>query len=349
MDKSKIKTAARKALIAADPDYYLWPEQQQEQFRATISGAAQDRVEAVLLKGLLGIQCTAENASELWSDLPLSKLNNLNWAKLLTSGIGDDHVFLNESMAKNKSLLDINSLYDYDYDDYLFQEQANKKEFKDYENRDYYALRFSRWARLIINDQFYYATLYSLAGYLTEEIEDKSHDCIQKLIPHEYVEGKENGKRVKGGYRWDMRIKAGGLEKQLDELKSRWYRYTQQRWLELSMEFTHDSPAVFIENINQNGELNRNYIFNNENALKQIRWKHFLADCEPLIAEFATATERAEREVARAETYLQEVHEDIMKNFDPKVVKLKKKMKVVVAPGAFDGLIGEDSEDEPFA
>jgi len=35
-----------------------------------------------------------------------------------------------------------------------------------------------------------------------------------------------------------------------------------------------------------------------------------------------------------------------MKNFDPKVVKLKKKMKVVVAPGAFDGLIEEDAEDE---
>lgn len=37
---------------------------------------------------------------------------------------------------------------------------------------------------------------------------------------------------------------------------------------------------------------------------------------------------------------------DGMKNFDPKVVKLKKKMKVVVAPGAFDGLIGADKGDE---
>jgi len=44
---------------------------------------------------------------------------------------------------------------------------------------------------------------------------------------------------------------------------------------------------------------------------------------------------------------LQEAHEDIMKNFDPKVVKLRKKMKVVVAPGAFDGLMGEGLEDEP--
>jgi len=346
MDKLKIKTTARKALIAADNHYYSWAAQQQEQFRATMNNAAKNRVKAVLLKDLLGIQCTAENADEIWGDLPISKLDNINWAKLLTSGIGDDYIFLNESMAENESLLDFNSLYDYDYNDYLFQEQANKAEFKDYESRDYYALRFSCWARLIINDQFYYATLYSLADYLTDKIEDISHDYIEMLIPHEYVEGKENGKRVKGGFRWDMKTDAAGLEKQLDELNSRWYHYTQQRWLELSKASVQDSPAVFIEDVNQDGELNRNFIFNNEKVLKQIRWKYFIADCEPLTAEFAVVTDRAEHEVKRAEIFLQETHEDIMKNFDPKVVKLKKKMKVVVAPGAFDGLIEDDTDDE---
>lgn len=347
MDKSKIKAAARKALIAADHKYYSWPEQQQEQFRATVSEDAQKKIEAVLLKNILGIKCTAENASKIWHDLPLSKLDNINWAKLFTSGIGDDYVLLNESMAKNTSLLDFNTLYDFDYADYLFQEQTNKKEFKDYKARDYYAIGFSRWLRLIINDQFYYATLYSLAGYLTDEIEDKSCDYIEQLIPHEYVEGKENGKRVKGGFRWDMQIDAGGKEKQLDELKSRYYRYTQQRWIELSKEFAKTEPAVYFEDINQHGEHNRNYLFNNGDALKQIRWKHFLADCEPLQSEFISVTERAEQEVARAETYLQEAHEDIIKNFDPKVVKLKKKMQVVVAPEALDGLLYDASDDAP--
>jgi len=347
MEKSNIKSAARKALIAADHNYYSWQELQQEEFRATMDDAAQSRVEAVLLKDLQGIQCTAETASKIWSELPLSRLDNLNWAKLLTSGIGDDFIFLNECMAENVSLLDFDTLYDYDYKDHLFQEQTNKEEFKSYEGRDYYALRFSRWARLIINDQFYYATLYSLAGFLTDKIEDNSHDCIQKLIPHEYVAGKENGKQVKGGFRWDMQVDAGGNEKQLDELRNRWYRYIQKRWLELSKEFSQNSPAVFTEDIHQAGELNRNFIFNNEDTLKQICWRHFLADCELLTVGFTNVTERAEQEVAKADAYLQEAHEDIMKNFDPKVVKLKKKMKVVVAPGAFDGLIREDSGDEP--
>lgn len=130
MDKVKINAAARKELIAADQNYYAWPEQQQERFRATMDAAAQSRVEAVLLKTLLGIQCTAENVGEIWRDLPLSKLNNLNWAKLLTTGIDDDYLFLNESMAENTSLLDFETLYDYDHDDHPFQEQSNAKESK---------------------------------------------------------------------------------------------------------------------------------------------------------------------------------------------------------------------------
>jgi len=346
MNNNKIKAVARKALIAADTSYYSWSPEQQEKFRAKKNETAQNKIESIILNSLLNLKSTPENASEIWSDLPLSKLDALNWAKLLTTGIGDDYLLLNESMAENVSLLNFNSLYDYDYDDYLFQEQANKKEFKNYTARDYYAFRFSRWARLIINDQFHYANLYSLAGYLTDEIEDKSHNFIEKLIPHEYVEGKENGKQVKGGFRWDIQIKAGGKEKQLDELKNRWYKYTQQRWLELSKEFTQESPAAYIAEVKSKGELNRNYIFNNEETLKQIRWKHFLADCVPLTAEFIQVTERAEQEVARVEVYLNEQHEDIMKNFDPKVVKLKKKMQVVVAPGALDGLVEDDEPVE---
>jgi len=33
----------------------------------------------------------------------------LNWASLLTSGIGEDYIYLNESMAEGKSLLDFDT------------------------------------------------------------------------------------------------------------------------------------------------------------------------------------------------------------------------------------------------
>ncbi len=207
--------------------------------------AAQSRAEAVMLKILQGIQCKAEDASQIWSDLPISTLGNLNWVKLLTTGIGDDIIFLNENMEENKSLLDFNTLYDFDHVNYLFQEQHKREEFKNYQARDYYAFRFPPWARLIINDQFYYANLYSLAGYLIDEIEEIANDYIEKLIPHECVEGKENGKQTKGGIIWDMEIDAAGQEKQLDELNSRWYVYKQDRWLSLSQRVFKIAPSRF--------------------------------------------------------------------------------------------------------
>jgi hypothetical protein len=345
MDKARIHAAARKALMTADKNYYSWSAQQQEHFRATMDDGAQSRVEAVLLKELMGIRCTAKDAGEIWHDLPLSELNTLNWAKLLTTGIGDDWLFLNEGMAENTSLLDFETLYDYDYADHLFQEQANKQEFKDYQARDYYALRWPRWVRLIIDERFYYATFNSLAGYLIDGLEDKGHDWIQTLIPHEYVEGKEHGKPEKGGFNWDMRTDAAGLEHHLDELKNRWHDYTQQRWLALSREFIQHAPAVYVNETHRDGELYRDFIFTNENTLKCIRWRHFQTDCESLLVDMASITQRAEQETAHAKLWLQETHADNMKNFDPAVVKLKKKRKIVIAPGAFDGLRQDDKSE----
>jgi hypothetical protein len=50
-------------------------------------------------------------------------------------------------------------------------------------------------------------------------------------------------------------------------------------------------------------------------------------------------------ELVQAESWLRQTHEDIMKNFDPDVIKLRKKRKVIVAPGALDGLASEDDEE----
>ncbi len=344
MESKAIQSAARKALIAANPSYYSWPITRQEHFRATMDQTAQNHVNRVLLKELMGIACTAKDADDRWKTLPIAELNPLNWAKLLTQGIGQDMIYLNESMAENTSLLDFDTLYDYDYKDYLFQEKANSEQFSGYQKRDYFAFRFQLWVRLIIKDQFYYANFYSLAGYLTCELEDKGSDLIEALIPHDYVEGKDHGKSVKDGFLWNREIQANGLEKQLEELQHRWYLYIQQRWDILSQEFSRDDPAVFCVDDNQLDERRRNFIFNNEAALKKICWRYFLKDFKELHDKFSKVTVLETKEVQAAKLWLQEAHKDIMENFDPDVLKLRKKYKVVIAPGALDGLIGEGDE-----
>lgn len=82
-------------------------------------------------------------------------------------------------MADGKSLLDFSTLYDYNYDDYLFQEDANRREFPHYEGINYYAWRHPSWARLLINYQFYYATLTSLATHFVDEIESAGNASLK--------------------------------------------------------------------------------------------------------------------------------------------------------------------------
>lgn len=338
MTKAQITAAARRALMAADSYYHAWPAQQQENFRATMDEKARNRVERVLLDSLLDIQCRIDEVDQAWSDVPQSKLIILNWANLLTRGIGEDFIFLNEMLADDKSLLDFTTLYDYNYDDYLFQEQANKKEFPDYEGMDYYAYKHPSWVRLLIGGDFYYATFTSVATQLCDGIEEAGIDYIDQLIPHKLVEGKNHGKQAKGGMCWDMQEDANGLEGQLKELKHRWYPYLQERWLSISTANSKLDPAVYTRDNHWDNDPHRSFIFTNEEALKKVRWRYFLSDCAPLLANYAIVEKQLEQEISDAKSFLDENYQDILENFDPNVVKFRKKRKVIMSTGALDDL-----------
>ncbi len=347
IDKIQITAAARKALMAADTHYYAWSAEQQERFRATMDENSRNRVRRALLDSLLGIKCCGKKIDKVWDDIPLHKLNILNWASLLTSGIGEDYIYLNESMAKGESLLDFVTLYDYDYADHLFQEQANQQDFKDYQGSEYYAYKHPSWIRLLIDNQFYYATFLSLATQLTDDIEATGDEFIEQLIPHKYVEGKANGKPEKGGFLWDMQLDAGGQEKQLNELNSRWYSYQQERWLALSKINDKLPPILYTQDKGWDNDPHRCFIFNNQTTLKKIRWRHFLSDCKPLMNDFSVLSVQLEQEINRAKSFLSENHQDIQINFDPNVIKLRKKRKIIMSNQALEDLDKISSEDDP--
>ena len=338
IDKAEIALAARKGLMVADSLYFSWPAKQQERFRATMSETARQKVECVLIDCLLGIKCSSQELANTWDDIPLPKLNIINWASLLTQGIGEDYIYLSEYMAEGKSLLDFSTLYDYDYDDYLFQEEAKKQDFPDYKGVDYFAFQHPSWVRLLIQEQFYYASFMSLATYFIDEIESAGSEHISQLIPHEYVDGENQGKPQKGGFLLDMKLDAGGLEGQLEELESRWYTYQRKRWYELSKTFDELPPAVFMLDQDWDDDPHRFFIFNNTPTLKLIRWQHFLSDCKPLITDFSVMEEKLKKETGEAISWLSENHRDIVKNFDPKVVKLQKKKKIIMSPRALKDL-----------
>jgi len=337
--KSDISSAARKALIASNSDYFSLSEKEQELFRATKSELADKKSMCVLLDSILDIQCDLENVYEVWADIPYDKLTDLNWANLLTTGIGDNFIRLNGFLPTNTTLLDFETLYDYDYASYLSQQQSSMDDISDYNSHDYYAFKHPVWSRLLINDEFYYGSITSVANHMSEQINDIARDYIEQLIPTTMI---DIDKKNEGDFLAALGLEqnANGLEEQLAELNERWFPYFLKLWLEISKTQSDLEPAVYEYKADCyfDNDPNRTFIFTNEKTLKKVRWKSFLSDCKPLIADYSIIEKQVDKMAKDVRVFLDKNYQDIMDNFDPKVVKLRKKRKIIMSANALDDI-----------
>lgn len=198
---------------------------------------------------------------------------------------------------------------------------------------------YAAWARLFVDDVFTYATLFCAAGYLLTEIEDHGRDVLDRLIPHRYVRGENDGKPEAGGFLMDSKLDAGGREEQFRELRDRFWGYQKQRYKELlDLWDAQALGKVWIIDDTKPDDPAMTVVFSDKTALRDVRLRHFMADCRAMKGDndvLATACEEERRRVA---DFLEEQHADIEANFDPKIHKLRKKRKIIVTPEALDDL-----------
>ncbi|MGZ8914829.1 MAG: hypothetical protein ACXW1Z_17170 [Methylobacter sp.] len=132
-----------------------------------------------------------------------------------------------------------------------------------------------------------------------------------------------------------MRRNANGLEAQLEELNARTWKYLISRSDYLIDQCLNEQhKAIYFVNVSQ-GELDpcMTIIASDPEVMKEIRFKSIIADCRHFEKDASTVLLRAENEQALLKSFIQKEFDDIMANFDTKIVKLKKKNKVVVCNG----------------
>jgi hypothetical protein len=339
------EAALRRAVIGVKPDYYSWPPEEQERYRVTMPEEDCFRIQQALLKALFGItvrtEKQAEKAFESFTDAQHVLFTGV---MLPVLGIGDDCFFLNEHLADN-TVLDFPTLYDYDYDDHCFQEQAWKDDDPNYVARPYQGRLYYSWARLQIDGSFHYAFLSMAAGHVYSLIDELGGERINELIPHGWVKGRNHGKREGSGTVLDQRIDAGGLEGQVQELTERFHHYVSGRYANLGMKFDRESrKAVYMFDRSRPNDPHVDFIFTDKIALQAVRFRHFMADCRTITRDGRELDPIIDREKSAVVAFLDEAHRDIMENFDPKIVKFRKKRKIIVADGAFDALM-EPADD----
>ncbi len=320
------------------PEYFSWSKEEQERYGVKLPDSDSFRIKQALYKALFSAVVTTEDALEIASnDFSNEEYFLFNSTILPLYGIGENDFFLNEFMSK--TLLDFETLHDYCYEDYLFQEEANAKEMTGYKPRSYQGRIYCTWARLNIDGAFYYSFLWSLADYLISAVDDVCSEKIKELIPYEFVAGKNHGKREGAGTLFKMDLDAGGLEGQLEELKDRYYEYHDKRYTELSALLDEQaSKTSYIMEESTEDDPHINFVFSDKTALKSIRFRFFMRDCQNIAGDNQELVRMEAKEKKAAIEYLEQQYHDIMKNFDPKIVKFRKKRKVIISDGALQDL-----------
>jgi hypothetical protein len=336
-----IEPALRRAFMLVEPEYFSWPVEAQERYRAGMPGEHAFRIRQVLLKAIFGIHVKTleelEAAIEAFGD---SESLVFNRALLPVMGVGDDCFFLNECLGAGETILDFETLHDYDYADYCFQEQARKEEIPDYAVKAYRGSLYHAWARLQIDGVFHYASLSMAASYIYSLIDECGSDRIDALIPHHYVNGKDHGKREEKGTIFSQRIVAGGMEPQLEELRHRFSAYLSARHDSRLSEYDAGAAnTVYAFDQSRENDPHVDFVFSDKTALKYVRFRHFMTDCRTLLRDKARLEAVIGRERQSAIDFVEGAYQDIIGNFDPKVLKFRKKRKVIIADGALKGLL----------
>ena len=334
-----MKPALRRAIMRANSEYFNMSIDEQEQYRVRMPKEHKFIILQQLTLDLFDeTKSNEDDLNEFYDNLSHSQLDVFNEVILPIKGIGEDYIWLNESFGEKK-LLDFETLFDFDSQDYEFQEKWRIKDFKDYVSQPYTGSLNATWIRIFIDTRFMYGYLYSAADYVNSELDSFGNEVLEKLIPHKLVPGKNHNTKEEIGFVFDMEVDANGKESQLDELKHRMWKYQSDRiaelriyWDENRLEETYQISPAFDENNNIA------FIFSDKYVLKSIRFKHFISDFRKHEANPTSFLEHIELEKEKLTNFLTQQLVDIEKHFDPKIVKLRKTRKIIMSAQAVKDL-----------
>ena len=339
----------RRALMAAKPEYFGWSDQEQLRYRLDLPDADRERLVAALLRETGHRRPAALARLESHGRVALDVQNRINELLLPLTGIGEDAFVLNEHLQAGRSILDFETLRNFDADDHAFQQAARKEHDNPYVPEPYTGALHGTWARVLIDGRICYLTLSMAAWHLYGSMQEAVDEEIQALVPHRHVRGPEEGKSEGGRGRWDQRVDAGGQEALLDELRHRAWAELDRRRRELGQMFLESrSGASFLDDKPwpevPPDEQNLLIVFTDPKSLEAVRFTSFMRDCRRIQQPLSELRALEAREAEDVRAFVRAQHEDLIRNFDPKVVPLRKKFKILMHPQALRDLEGDGPE-----
>jgi len=327
-----------KALMRHHNEFFTMTEEEQDIFKLQDHEELDDKIEAFIYKEI-GIDPETNNHLEI---LEYNKVN------LHYLGIGPNYFMLNE-FGWREEVLKYKNFYEYNEGNHIYQEEAFSEDenFPDYKKQDLYN-RLQEWARVEVNGEFNYLNIFSYQIWVYNALEDAEMDWIDKNLPYELVSGKNDGKRVDGGTLFDMHRDANGKEGWLDQMMD--FSHIWIRDYYDSILYDNKWDCVFINDTSGkdfDGDPNKEYIFGSLDIMKNVAFTSFVEDCEKHKGDSSLVENFCDQAIKELNAALDEKFVEVQKT--PKnlfKLKKKKKMNIVFADGAFDGLVDANFEDD---
>lgn len=334
--------------MAARPEFFGWSDEEQLRYRLDLPEGDRERIVAALLRETGHRRPAALAKLESHGRIALDVQNRINELLLPLIGIGEDAFYLNDHLPKGQTILDFETLRSFDAADHEFQQAARKEHDDPYVPEPYTGALHGTWARVLIDGRLWYLTLDMASWHLYGSMQEAADEEAQALVPHRYVRGPEDGKSEGGMVRWDMRVDAAGQEALLDELRHRVWAELDRRRRELGQMLQQSrSGAAFLDDDPwpdaSSDERNLHIVFTDPDALEAVRFTSFMRDCRRIQQPLSELRALEAREADGMRAFVKAQHENLVKNFDPKVLPLRKKFKILMHPQALRDL----EEDGP--
>lgn len=306
-------------LVAVHPDYATWTPAQQEVFRAGADRSVESvknqalhnaLAEAFTLTPQQVVALLKRNAYKA-RDAALGPNADsiINAMRLALDGIGDDHLFLNESFADGTSLLDFRTVHDWDADSYAWRQEAGA------DAGPYTGTCAHEWARGVVDDRFSYLMLSMLSEFITSALDERASAFLDQHVPHKLTPDADHGKRTPQGMTWSMSIDAGGKEDLHQALTQANITYIQQRTKTLGQRYAHEQRGVvwLVSRTpdvgDEPGEISHDVVFSDPLALDRTRWTSLLDDARANPGDPEWLDAEMARETARHQAFLHNIYD----------------------------------------
>lgn len=349
MSNTRIKTdpvLVNRLLMRIDPLFFTYDESKQNIERQSYFFKHRDVITEFLFKHVLKL--AYEQDADIDDALSSVQLGSLNAYVTALTGIGKNSFVFNEFQSQDFDLTRYPTLYDYDLQEFQYQQNA----FKEHSDRSFtekpYRLHLNHnWVRMFdLEDYFCYSTQSSLSHHLIDKLTEYASAKVDKLIPNHFVEGPENGKKTKGGFLWDYKLEANGLERHLDELKSRYRDYLNELKNQLDDAFDRDAEcAVYFKESDVETEHHLEVIIKNAKTAKSITFQNYLRDCQQFIKPAEEPEQLYQIELEKLDRFINENYHDVMENLDTKISPLKQKNQIILSQEAIQDMVKIRDDD----